>query len=63
MQVKTLSNVRDRVLKDLAAAERGIPDNQALPIFRQKVLTLKDSIPIIEALRCPYLQESDYKTL
>jgi hypothetical protein len=56
MEVKTLSTVRDRVLKDLAAAERGISDNHALPIFRDKVLTLKDSIPIVEALRCPYLQ-------
>ena len=63
MEVKTLSNVRDRVLKDLAAAERGIPENQALPIFREKVLLLKDSIPIVEALRCPYLQEADYRNM
>ena len=34
MDVKALSNVRDRMLRDLAAAERGISDNQALPLFR-----------------------------
>ena len=34
MDVKALTNVRDTYLKDLAAAERGIPDNLALPLFR-----------------------------
>ena len=63
MDVKMLSSVRDQYLKDLAAAERGIPDNMALPLFKTKVLALKDSIPIIEALRCPYLQEVDYRNL
>ena len=34
MDVKVLTSVRDTYLKDLAAAERGIPDNLALPLFR-----------------------------
>jgi hypothetical protein len=63
MDIKVLSGVRDKYLKDLAAAERGISENQALSVFRTKVEVLKDSIPVIEALRCPYLQDADYKTL
>ena len=63
MDIKELSTVRDKYLKDLASAERGIPDNTALPLFRNKVMALKDSIPVVEALRCPYLQDTDYKTM
>lgn len=43
-------------MKDLAAAERGIPENYALPIFKKKLFIFRDAIPVITAFKCPYLQ-------
>jgi hypothetical protein len=50
-------------MKDLLAAERGVNENQALPIFKKKLFIFKDVIPVITALRCPYLEDQDFKTL
>lgn len=41
-------------------AERQIPDNKAIPIFKKRLYVFKDAIPVISALRCPYLEDSDY---
>jgi hypothetical protein len=56
IDVKDLSNVCDKYMKDLLLAERNMPENQALPIFKNKLFIYKDSIPVITALRCPYLE-------
>jgi len=56
MEVKELSSVCDKYMKDLLSAERGVPENQALPQFKRKLLAFRDAIPIISALRCPYLE-------
>jgi hypothetical protein len=50
-------------MKDLLSAERGISENQALPVFKKKLFIFRDVIPVITALRCPYLEDSDFKTL
>jgi hypothetical protein len=42
-------------MKDLVTAERQIPDNKAIPIFRKKLFVFRDAIPVISAIRCPYL--------
>lgn len=42
------------------AAERQISDNKAIPIFRKKLFVFKDAIPVISAIRCPYLEEADF---
>jgi len=55
MDAKEISSVCDKYMKDLLAAERTIPENQALPQFKQKLLVFRDAIPVISALRCPYL--------
>lgn len=63
MEVKELTSVCDKYMKDLLLAERGIPENQALPLFKKKLFVFRDAIPIITALRCPYLLDDDYKKL
>ena len=63
MEVKELTSVCDKYMKDLLLAERGIPQNHALPMFKKKLFVFKDAIPVISALRCPYLQDEDYKKL
>ena len=55
MEVKELTTVCDKYMKDLLSAERGVSENQALPIFKKKLLVFRDAIPVITALRCPYL--------
>ncbi len=35
-------------------------DNKALPAFRKLLFAFKDSIPVISALRCPYLEHADF---
>ena len=55
MEVKELSAVCDKYMKDLLSAERGVAENQALPIFKKKLFVFRDVIPVITALRCPYL--------
>jgi hypothetical protein len=55
MDAKEIAAVCDKYMKDLLAAERSIPENQALPQFKQKLLVFRDAIPVISALRCPYL--------
>jgi hypothetical protein len=47
-------------MKDLVTAERQIPDNKAIPIFKKKLFVFKDAIPVISAIRCPYLEENDF---
>jgi len=42
-------------MKDLLNSERLIPDNKALPVFKKLLFVFKDAIPVISALRCPYL--------
>jgi hypothetical protein len=32
-------------------------------MFKKKLFVFKDAIPVISALRCPYLQDEDYKKL
>ncbi len=63
MEVKELSTVCQKYMKDMLAAQRGVPENQALPIFKKKLFVFKDAIPVITALRCPYLQDNDFKSL
>lgn len=55
MEVKELTAVCDKYIKDLLAAERGVAENHALPIFKKKIFVFRDVIPVITALRCPYL--------
>lgn len=50
-------------MKDLLMAERGNPENHALAIFRKKLFAFRDVIPVITALRCPYLQDEDYNKI
>ncbi len=63
IEVKELSTVCDKYMKDLLAAERGVSENQALPIFKQQLFIFRDAIPVITALRCPYLEDTDYQAL
>jgi hypothetical protein len=58
-----MTDICDRYTKDLLTAERKIPDNKAIPIFKKELYVFKDAIPAISALRCPYLEESDYVKL
>lgn len=55
IDVKQLTSECDKYTKDLLTAERQISDNKAIPIFRKKLFVFKDAIPVISALRCPYL--------
>ena len=61
MEVKELSSVCERYMKDLLLAERGIPENHALPLFKKKLFVFRDAFPVITALRCPYLLDDDYR--
>lgn len=63
MEVKELSSVCDRYMKDLLLAERGIPENHALPLFKKKLFVFRDAFPVITALRCPYLLDEDYRKI
>ena len=58
--VKELTLVCDKYMKDLLLAERTTPDNKAIPTFRKQLFTFKDAIPVISALRCPYLEPNDF---
>lgn len=60
IDVKSLTNECDKYMKDLVTAERQIPDNKAIPIFKKKLFVFKDAIPVISAIRCPYLEENDF---
>ena len=54
--VKDLSVVCDKYMKDLLQAERNMSDNKALPYLKKILYTFKDAIPVVTALRCPYLE-------
>lgn len=60
IDVKELTNICDQYTKSLMSAERQIPDNKAIPIFKRNLYIFKDAIPVISALRCPYLEENDF---
>lgn len=60
IDVKTLTSECDKYAKDLVTAERQISDNKAIPIFKKKLFVFKDAIPVISAIRCPYLEENDF---
>lgn len=47
--------VCEKYMKDLMLAERTMGDNKAIPAFKKILFTFKDAIPVISALRCPYL--------
>lgn len=55
IEVKTLATVCEKYMKDLLTVERTMPENLALPLFKKKLFVFRDSIPVITALRCPYL--------
>lgn len=61
--VKELNVVCEKYMKDLMLAERTMPDNKALPAFKKQLFTFKDAIPVISALRCPYLESNDFKKI
>jgi hypothetical protein len=50
-------------MKDLLTAERVMGENQAIPIFKKKLFVFRDAIPVITALRCPYLESEDYNKI
>lgn len=58
--VKDMNVVCDKYMKDLMFAERTMPDNKAIPALRKILFTFKDAIPVISALRCPYLEPGDF---
>ena len=60
IDVKELTSICDSYTKNLLTGERQIPDNKALPIFKKNLFVFKDAIPVISALRCPYLEENDF---
>lgn len=55
IDVKEISAVCDKYMKDMLSADRLIPDNKALPGFKKLLFVFKDAIPVISALRCAYL--------
>lgn len=56
IDVKSITQVTDQYMKDLLLAERIIPDNKAISVFKKVLYNFKDAIPVISALRCPYLE-------
>ena len=60
IDVKELTTICDQYTKILLSAERQIPENKSVPIFKKNLYIFKDAIPVISALRCPYLEESDF---
>jgi uncharacterized protein (DUF2267 family) len=63
VDVSSISQVCDKYIKDLLTAERIMSENKAIPIFRKLLFVFKDAIPVISALRCPYLEPNDFKKI
>jgi hypothetical protein len=50
MDANKIAAVWEKYMKDLSTAERTIPENNALPQFKQKLLVFRGAIPVINEL-------------
>lgn len=55
LDVKDMTTVCDKYMKDLLMAERVMNENKAIPVFKKLLFNFKDATPVISALRCQYL--------
>eukprot|EP00063_Salmo_salar_P092130 XP_014066965.1 PREDICTED: dynein heavy chain 14, axonemal isoform X3 [Salmo salar] len=63
LNVDDLQNDVSRFTQTIYMLEKGLPENNIVPILKQKVMDFKLCLPIIVALRNPYLRQRHWEDI